>query len=163
MQSLEIVILGTGAGSTSVYSKECSSSFVVLADNKPVLLVDAVSLLYRSRTYSIGDLTTVFNWTPSFYGSLRTGFWRHCLLLAACWGIAEQCLHLSQSQRSCRCATICILASAPLTPASHSHEEAPPWPDLVTSSQLSCLCSSLSSLPNEDCACMHTATSWGVC
>ena len=39
---LEIVVLGTGAGATHIYSKESSSSFVVLRDGEPVLLCDMV-------------------------------------------------------------------------------------------------------------------------
>jgi hypothetical protein len=41
-QSLQLVVLGTGAGATCVYHGEPSSSFLVLQDGKPILLADAV-------------------------------------------------------------------------------------------------------------------------
>lgn len=41
-QSLQLVVVGTGAGATSVFHGESSSSYLVLQDDKPILLADAV-------------------------------------------------------------------------------------------------------------------------
>ena len=37
---VDIVILGTGAGATAVYTQECSSSFVLRVDGKTLLIAD---------------------------------------------------------------------------------------------------------------------------
>ncbi len=40
---MDLVVLGTGAGKTSVYSSECSSSYVLCHGDEPVILIDSVS------------------------------------------------------------------------------------------------------------------------
>ncbi|GAX84931.1 hypothetical protein CEUSTIGMA_g12352.t1 [Chlamydomonas eustigma] len=40
MLNIDVVILGTGAGATTVYTQECSSSFVLRVDGIPALLAD---------------------------------------------------------------------------------------------------------------------------
>jgi len=40
--SLELVVLGVGAGSTHTYTGECSSSFMLCLDGTPILMLDVV-------------------------------------------------------------------------------------------------------------------------
>jgi hypothetical protein len=39
---VEILILGTGAGQTHIYSSEASSSAVIICDGHPLVLLDVV-------------------------------------------------------------------------------------------------------------------------
>lgn len=50
---VELVVLGVGAGATTVYTGQPSSSYVILIDGKPELLLDAVSYIcYLSVAWS---------------------------------------------------------------------------------------------------------------
>ncbi|GLC33150.1 hypothetical protein PLESTB_000365000 [Pleodorina starrii] len=55
-QNFEIVVLGTGAGTTYVYSRETSSSFVVLKEGEPLLLCDAGYGVTASCQHHVGRL-----------------------------------------------------------------------------------------------------------
>lgn len=53
---LSLLCLGTGRGSTAVYHGEASSSFVLLADARPLLLVDLGVGVTRACRNALGDI-----------------------------------------------------------------------------------------------------------
>lgn len=48
---LEVVVLGVGAGASTTYSGECSSSFMICQDGLPVLMLDVVSAIQTLSLY----------------------------------------------------------------------------------------------------------------
>jgi hypothetical protein len=48
VMSLEVVVLGVGAGSTCTHHGESSSSFMICLDGTPVLMLDVVSSTFNS-------------------------------------------------------------------------------------------------------------------
>jgi hypothetical protein len=53
MVLVEVVVLGVGAGSTSTYHGECSSSFMVCVKGAPVLMLDVVSSCSTAQGFAL--------------------------------------------------------------------------------------------------------------
>ncbi len=54
--SIELVVLGVGAGKTMAYEGECSSSFLILWNTKPILLVDIGLGVVRNCVRYCGEI-----------------------------------------------------------------------------------------------------------
>jgi hypothetical protein len=56
---LQLVVLGVGAGATHVYHGQCSSSFLLMAGDSPLLLIDSgYGAVHAARRHTGGRLPT---------------------------------------------------------------------------------------------------------